>query len=163
MSELLKSAILGQFQAALSMLDDCIRACPAEHWDGLIAKYPFWMVAYHTLCFADLYLTRTEADFKPGPMHPRGMDELEEEYPSRRFTKEEILGYVAACRDKLDKTIASESAKSLAGHSGHPRRKLSRAELHIYNLRHVQHHAGQLGAFLRRVGVDTSWVGSGRK
>jgi hypothetical protein len=30
-------------------------------------------------------------------------------------------------------------------------RKITRGELHIYNLRHVQHHAGQLSAYLRRV------------
>jgi len=33
----------------------------------------------------------------------------------------------------------------------------SRAELPRYSLRHLQHHTGQLGAFLRRAKVATRW------
>jgi len=37
----------------------------------------------------------------------------------------------------------------LAGQSGFHRRKCSGAELHVYNIRHVQHHAAQLSLRLR--------------
>lgn len=163
--ELARHAVWSQMDAALLMLEDCVRQCPAEHWDSPIAKYPFWQVAYHTLCFVDLYLARDEREWQPrtgeGGLHPAGWAELDEEYPSRRFTQEEILGYLALCRRLARESIGRESAESLAGPSGFARRKISRLEMHIYNLRHVQHHAGQLSASLRRVGVDTRWVSAG--
>jgi hypothetical protein len=39
--------------------------------------------------------------------------------------------------------------------------------LHIYNIRHVQHHSGQLSAYLRRIGAGINdpkalpWIGTG--
>ena len=153
-----------QFGAALDMLEECIRACPDEHWDDLIAKYPFWHVVYHTLCFVDVYLCPTNDDWVPqtGPqgLHPLGRVELDEEYPSRRFTRAEMLRYMAMCREKLAAQMARETAEVLRGPSGFGHLPFSRAELHVYSVRHVQHHTGQLGACLRRAGVDTRWVKS---
>jgi uncharacterized damage-inducible protein DinB len=155
-------AIRAQYEAALSMLDECIRLCPEQHWDGIIGKYPFWMVAYHTLCFTDLYLEPDESTFKTHPrLHPKGMQEFDDEYPSRRFAQAELLEYLQLCRAKLARRLAAETPEVLAGPSGHARRKFSRAELHLYSMRHVQHHAGQLSAFLRRAGVETHWASSG--
>jgi hypothetical protein len=172
MTDHLKHILAAQFEAALCMLRNCIRKCPPEHWDGpthLIAKYCFWQVAYHTLCFVDLYLSPSDAAWRPrtgkGGLHPAGRAELDEEYPSRRFSQAELLAYLSICRQKmrevLGDTPAAETRKSLEGPSGFRRLRFSRAELHLYNIRHVQHHAGQLGAYLRRVGVDTPWVKSG--
>lgn len=179
-----KPILAAQFEASLRMLHDCIRQCPPEHWDSLIAKYPFWMVAYHTLCFVDLYLSPGEAVWQPrtgegsggvGGLHPLGWAELNDEYPSRRFSQAELLGYVEICRRMLGVVLGDndgaaskeasraqpETDESLEGPSGFSRLPFSRAELHLYNIRHIQHHTGQLSAFLRRVGVDTKWARSG--
>ena len=59
--------------------------------------------------------------------------------------------------------LDAETEGSLGGPSGFARRAFSRLEMHLYNLRHIQHHTGQLSAFLRRAGVDTRWVGAGRR
>ncbi len=140
-----------------------------------IAKYPLWQVAYHTLCFVDCYLSPSNDDFQklvaeraaasPPAFNPqpKGMAELEDEYPSRLFTREELLAYTALCREKIDAVMASESAAILEGPSGFSWLPFSRAELHLYNLRHIQHHTGQLSAALRRigVGVETRWIRSG--
>lgn len=159
-----------QFRAALAMLEQCIDVCPADHWDVRIATYPFWQVVYHTLCFLDCYLTPSNDEFKrlvearahePFNPQPRGMAELEDEYPSRRFTREEMLAYAAFCREKLDTTMEVETDASLAGASGFSWLTFTRAELHLHNLRHVQHHTGQLTASLRRVAVETRWVKMG--
>ncbi len=162
MNDRFKNAVVTQFEAALAMLDECIQKCPHEHWDGLIARYPFWQVAYHVLCFVDYYLAPSEAAFKPrADFHPHGMSELNDEYPSRRFSQKELLDYTLICRDKLRATLAAETRESLETISGFPRQPFSRAGLHLYSLRHVQHHTGQLGAFLRRHGIDTAWVKTG--
>ena len=42
------------------------------------------------------------------------------------------------------------------------RRYFTRAELHLYNIRHIQHHAAQLILRLRLdTDVDIPWVGRG--
>ena len=163
--------IASQFHAALSMLAECVEKCPPEHWDAkppyVVGEQPFWMVAYHTLCFVDCYMAanneRFEAEIgqrKPG-FHPAGMKELSEEFPSRRFERDEIRPYVEFCRDRVRSVLEGETEPTLAGASGFSWLDISRGELHLYNLRHLTHHTGQLTAFLRRVGVETKWVKAG--
>jgi hypothetical protein len=74
MVDLTRGAFISQFEAALAMLNECLHKCPAEHWDSLIAKYPFWMVAYHTLCFVDCYLAPSNEafEFRPDCTPPDG-------------------------------------------------------------------------------------------
>jgi hypothetical protein len=171
MTDRLKPILLSQFEAALCMLDDCIRKCPPGHWDGpapthTIAKYPFWLVAYHTLCFVDCYLAPSNEAWQPHPdLHPAGRAELEEEYPSRVFSQDELIRYADICRGKLRAVLgegpAAETAETLTHPSGFSWLPFSRAELHLYNIRHIQHHTGQLGAYLRRLGVELRWVKTG--
>ncbi len=167
MTDDLKPILLAQFDAALCMLRDCIERCPPEHWDGLIAKYPFWQVAYHTLCFVDLYLSPGDEVWRPrtGGLHPAGRAELDEEYPSRRFTRAELLDYVSICRRQLHEVLGEAPSagqrESLEAPSGFPWLPFSRAELHLYNIRHIQHHTGQLSAYLRRAAVPTDWIKTG--
>lgn len=165
--EILSRIVLNQIEAALAMLHDALATCPPEHWDGPVGKYPFWQVAYHTLCFVDLYLSPSEAAFEIRAIHPQGMREYDEEYPSRRFEQAELLEYACFCRDKARIVLAAETPATLAGPSGHSYRKISRGELHVYNLRHLAHHTGQISAYLRRAdakfqGMDMlRWVSGG--
>jgi uncharacterized damage-inducible protein DinB len=155
MLDLYKQSVLSQFEAALWMLRDCIEKCPHEHWSGptsRIAKYEFWHVVHHTLSCADGYLSRDEHEFVPRPeFHPAGVSDIENEYPSRMFKKAEMLDYLMVCLRKLREAIPMETEQSLRGPSGFSWVKVSRAELHLYNIRHVMHHTGMLSAFLRRV------------
>src|SRR5437773_2146517 len=70
--------------------------------------------------------------------------------------------WVGGCRAKAAEVVGAETRETLEGPSGHGRLKFSRLELHLYNVRHIQHHTGQLTAFLRRVGVKTGWVKTGQ-
>jgi hypothetical protein len=150
MVEYVRTILAGQFEASLAMLNDCVEKCPPEHWDGKIAKYAFWQVAYHTACYADLYLSPNKESFKFHNVHPQGWREFDDEFPSRRFEKRDLLDYLAHCHQKALRTFPLETEKSLAGPSGFSWCSFSRGELHIYNIRHIQHHTGQLGAYLRR-------------
>jgi len=169
MIEHMKKIFTGQLEAALAMLNDCVGQCPPEHWDGKIAKYTFWQVAYHTACYGDLYLSPSKEAFRLRNIHPQGWKEFEEEFPSRRIEKTEILDYIAHCREKAGPAIAAETRETLEGPSGYSWCPFSRAELHVYNIRHVQHHTGQLGVYLRRADVSLQkqdalrWVRTGWK
>lgn len=165
MIEQVKKTLTGQFEASLCMMNACIAKCPPDHWNGKIAKYAFWHVAHHTLCFVDLYLSIDEESFQFRKFHPQGWSDFNEEFPSRAFDQAEIAEYLQICRQKAIDTFAADTPESLERPSGFKRLAFSRLELHLYNLRHLQHHTGQLGASLRRIdeSIDPFWVGSGWK
>ncbi|HEV2438920.1 MAG TPA: DinB family protein [bacterium] len=150
-----RTILAGQFEASLAMLDVCIRGCPERHWDGRIARYPFWQIAYHTLCFVDLYLSPGESAFQPRDIHPGALRDTFEEPPGRRFDQRELTAYAGICRQQALDVLAAETFESLQRSSGFSWLPMSRGELHIYNIRHIQHHAGQLSAYLRR--VEPAW------
>lgn len=166
MLELYKQVIVSQFEAALAMLNQCIAACPSEHWEGKVANGTFRWVAYHTLFFADLYLSPSEEAFQRRDLHQRGGDEAGDE-AAQGLSKDDTLAYVPLVRQKLLETMAAETAESLAGPSGFSWRKFTRAEIHLYNIRHIQHHTGQMSAYLRRIAPEQfpqrslPWIGAG--
>jgi hypothetical protein len=137
-----------------------------ERWDDKIANGTFRWVVYHTLFFLDLYLSPDEAGFELRELHERGGDERQP-IECIGLDKADALSYVAICRQKIDDTLAAETEASLAGSSGFSWYKVSRGELHIINIRHVQHHTGQLSAHLRRVDArladrnELRWVQTG--
>jgi hypothetical protein len=168
MLEYVKTILTGQFEATLSMMDHCLRACPPAHWEGKIANGTCRWAAYHTLFWVDVYLSPGDEDaFVLREFHHRGGDERTDAPNNPGLSLEETLDYVEICRRKMLETLAAESAASLQGPSGFACRPITRGELHVYNLRHVQHHTGQISAYLRRVEPSLSnsnalrWVGTG--
>lgn len=150
MPDYLKQILIGQFEAALCMLNQCIAACPPDYWESKIANGTFRWVAYPTLFFTDLYLSPSEHEFELRDLHERGGDERGPDL-NPGLSQEEALAYVSICRQKLHDSLAAETPESLEGESGFSYRRFTRGELYIYNLRHIQHHTGQLSAFLRRI------------
>jgi hypothetical protein len=166
MLDLLKQSLLSQLEAGLAMLNQCIVACPPEHWESKIANDSFRQVAYHTLFFTDLYLSPDEAAFLLRDLHTHGGDERGPTL-SPGLPQDQTLAYLPLLRQKALDILTAETADSLRGPSGFSWRKTSRTELHIYNIRHLQHHTGALGAFLRKNvpalqdSQSILWVGSG--
>jgi len=170
MIELFKRALVGQFGASLSMLNECVVQCPDECWEGHVGGYAFWHVAYHTLFYTDLYLSRDEQSFRLPSFHRedyqffghRPWPPFEAIVAETPYAKEVILQYVGMCRDKASESIAAETAESLEGPCGFWWYELPRTEFHLNNLRHIQHHAAQLSLYLRKsAGVEIDWVATG--
>jgi hypothetical protein len=167
MLDTLKTLLARQYEAALGTLNLAVVRCPDASWDGRVANWRFCQAAFHAVMFTDLYLQPTddEAAFKRQPFHlDRSTDfgdyeELADRPQVMTYAKPFVLAYLGHARAKARETIAAESAEALAGPSGFAWRKCSRAELHVYNIRHVQHHAAQLGLRLRLdAGIDVPWV-----
>ena len=150
MIDYVKQILTGQYEASLAMLNACIEACPDEHWDGKIANGTFRWVAYHTLFFLDLYLSPSNEAFELRELHERGGDERQP-IACPGLSKTDMLAYVQICRQKIADALSAESLETLQGPSGFSWYKITRGELHLCNIRHVQHHTGQLSAFLRRI------------
>ena len=152
MSNYLSTILLGQYEASLCMLRETLVACPEEQWTGKIAFLRFGEAAYHVLFFTDYYLTQSEAAFELRELNVRGGDERKVVF-SPGLSRAETIEYLDICRKKMQETIAAETQQSLEAPARFERRNFSRGELHIYNIRHVQHHAAQMSAYLRRIGA----------
>ena len=166
MLDYVQQVLTTQYEAGLSMLRQCIAACPPGHWEDKIAQGTFRWVAYHTLFYTDLYLTTSNEAFELRDFHQRGGDERgPQAMPG--LSQEETLAYIPLCRDKMLAAVAAETEQSLLGPSGFFWYDITRGEMHLVNIRHIQHHTGQLSAFLRRIddrfndGKTIRWIGSG--
>jgi hypothetical protein len=155
----LKHAVWGQFGAAIDALENAIVACPDQVWGEGPTPQAFWYLAYHTLFWLDLYLSGTPEGFTPaapftlGELDPAGV------YPDRIYTKAELQAYLEHSRRKCRATITAMTDEHAAKPSDFERLGLSHAELLLYNLRHVQHHVGQLQLLLRqRADSAPRWV-----
>jgi hypothetical protein len=168
MLEAYKTLVTNQFEAAFCTLNACIDRCPEELWDRPVGSYPVSLVAFHTLFFADFYLEANETSIRTQQFHQEqalvfaGYEQLEPREPVGRYEKGFIKAYLEHCRQKAIRVVAAETEASLKGPSGFARRNCTRAELHVYNMRHVQHHAAQISLRLRLdADIDIPWVSSG--
>jgi hypothetical protein len=162
-----------QFEAALCTLSRCIDACPDENWNAPVANLAFCQVAFHTLFFVDYYLepqAPTADELRLQPFRREHADffrDYEELQPRKQillYDRPGVQEYLAHCRAKAARVIAAETAESLTAPCGFPPKTFSRAELHVYSIRHIQHHAAQLSLRLRLdTGADIHWIGSGWK
>ena len=114
----------------------------------------------------DYYLSTGEESFSLRDLHLVGGDEREP-VNSPGLAQAATLEYVPICLEKIRTTIASETETTLQQPSGFSWLPFTRGELHLYNLRHVQHHTGQLSAQLRRLDPNCAsremlrWVRTG--
>src|SRR5919108_4187638 len=100
MIDYLKTLLTGQFEASLCMLNSCVRECPQEHWENKIANATFRQVAYHTLFYADLYLSPSLEAFEATDLHRRGGLRPARAMDCVGLTKDDTLAYLAVCRRK---------------------------------------------------------------
>lgn len=167
-----KESFWQQFGAAISFLDETIRACPDELWRAALwqagDKKPefaqFWYIAYHTLFWLDAYLTGTEEGFLPPP--PFALIEQDDDgpLPERVYTKGELLAYLSDCYRKCQATIEAQTPETAQRLCQFGWGECSFQELLIYNLRHVHGHAAQLNMLLgQQVGPQRDYVTQARR
>lgn len=165
-----KQLITSQFEASLSTLAHCVERCPDTLWNAPVAKYPFCQVAFHTLFFADFYLEPNDQSLRQQPFHLGNptlfgdYEQLQHREPTSLYDRDQIRKYLTFCHQKAVDAVAAETDATLCAPAQFARRNCSRAELHVYNIRHIQHHAAQLILRLRiDTEVDIPWIGRGWK
>ena len=168
MLDTFKGLIASQFEAALCTLNICIDRCPEASWDAPVGNWPFCQVAFHTLFFTDYYLGLNEESLRRQSFHRDNerffgdYEQLEDRKPVSRYVKASIRKYMDHCREKVKQVIASETAESLSAKAGFEGREFSRAELHVYTIRHIQHHAAHMSLRLRiDAQQEIPWIGIG--
>ena len=163
-----KQLIARQYEAAFCTLRACVVRCPQENWNAPVARYPFSQVVVHTLIFADLYLSRDEEEMRAQLYHQENSqffgeyEQLQDREPTEVYERAAVQSYLDFCRDKSQNVALAETNESLLKPCGFPGKDFSRAELHVCNIRHIQHHSAQLTLRLRLDSkVDAPWVSSG--
>ena len=161
----LKNLLLSQHQAALTTLAKCIELCPDGAWNEKVANLPISTAVFHTLFWTDMYLERSTEHLKDQEYHKTNSEifgeyeELASDLQKRTYERSQVDNYFEFCRAKAAKVILAETDESLAEKSGFDWLDCSRAEVHVYSSRHIQHHAAQISVRLRvNHGVDVPWV-----
>jgi len=159
MDQTWKASTWEQFGAALDMLEQAVHACPDELWGERSRRPEFWYIVFHTLFYLDLYLSDSAEGFTPPA--PFTLDELDDRglMPDRVYTKKELLEYLEHGRQKCRSRIASLTEEGAERRSGFRWLDMPVAAAHLYNLRHLQHHVGQLYLLLRQtVDATPGWI-----
>jgi hypothetical protein len=145
-----------QFGATIDMLENAVTACPDSLWN---TESRFWYNAYHTIFYLDYYLsTEPEKFFPPLPFTLSEFDPVGI-LPDRVYTKNELLNYIEHCRRKCYDLITGLTRENADRRFVNEYKNFNILEMMIYNMRHVQHHAGQLNMLLRQNNIDAPrWV-----
>lgn len=143
----IQEIIQSQYFAALEMLKHVIVQCPGALWDAPGYNDPCWKTSYHALYYAHLYLQDTEKDFSRWPQD----QDPQSESP---FTREQLLDYLAFVQKQVQERVPALNLEANSGFDWLPFNKL---ELQLYNIRHIQQHAGEL---YERLGsnIEIDWV-----
>jgi hypothetical protein len=160
----IKKMIQRQMGSSLLMLEEAIRKCPEPLWNSPDYKNRFWHIAYHTVFYAHLYLQDSDKSFEPWPKHrvnyqylgrvpwpPHDQPRINEPYG-----KNEVLEYLGFCKNEVENRIPPMRLEAESGFFWLP---FSKLELQLYNIRHTQHHTGQLIDRLRtKEDIEVPWV-----
>ena len=157
----IRSMLARQFGATAQMLQESIESCPGQIWTKGLGGAAFWHQAYHTIFFLDFYLHKREADFTPAPIHRENLPYLSAAPSGEPYSKTTLLEYLQQVRQRAQLLLAELTEDDLTAPSPVPWYTIPRGEFLLNNLRHAQHHIGQLNMILRAHGVSPpEWRGS---
>ena len=161
-----RQVIQSQYRASLDMIGEAIATCSDTLWEDPAYTNRFWHIAYHALFYTHLYLQDSGQTFVPWSKHRQEYEFLGPlPFPPHRepnigepYTKKEVLEFLELCRNEVEERVSSLDLEAASGFDWLPFGKL---ELQFYNIRHLQHHTGQLIERLRNVqDVGIGWVAS---
>ena len=152
----MKTILWNQFGAAIDMLENAVAECPDSLWND---SSQFWYKAYHCIFFLDYYLSEDADNFMPPKPFTLSEFNPDGEMPERVYSKEELITYINFCREKCRKLISALSEENLKKRFKNQYMDYSRLEIILDNMRHVQHHTGQLNLLIRHSGdIPPDWV-----
>ncbi len=162
-------SLKSQYHASLEMFKEAIEKCPDELWLDNQSINAFWQVAYHALFYVHMYLQPDLESFKPWAEHQSkvqyqngfaGPANEGNQLPliPEPYSKAQVLKFLSICNNMVD--AALDSFDLLESKSGFPWYTCTKLEHQIISIRHLQHHAAQLGDRLRNAnGVGLTWWG----
>jgi hypothetical protein len=156
--DVIRQTVKSQYGAALAMLRAAITQCPDALWDDPTDTNRYWHVVYHALFYAHLYLAPSLEAFQPWAKHREESGSLSIAHAAP-YSRDEVLEFLGVCAARVAEMVATLDFAAPSGFHWLPMNKL---ELQLYNIRHIQTHAGELAERLsQRAGIDVAWVSMG--
>jgi hypothetical protein len=158
MTNQLQESLWRQFGASIDMLTNVILNCPDNYFS---TNKRFYYLAYHSVLLLDYYLSIPPTDFRPilpftiKEKDQRPPDSIGDMIPDMIFTKQELLDYLHRARVKCKQLIEGLTEDTILNTrftEGEQEGDMdySILEILLYNLRHTQHHIGQLNLIIRQ-------------
>jgi len=161
-----KPVIISQYKAALKMLMNVITKCPDGLWDDSSYESPYWRIVYHALFYAAFYTSQGPETFIPWEKHKENYNFLGNIGPDggtftieNSYSKAELMDYAETVFKGIEPAVIKLNDDEKCAFYWLP---ISTMELQLYNIRHLQHHTGQLVERLHQNGIKgINWVGRG--
>ena len=159
----MKQQLIGQYDASLSMLKNCIEQYDDSIWyDCQNYTNSAWHIAYHVIFFANIYSCPKESDIRAWPKETENYHILgktpwpphEKIRLEKSYSQKEILEYLEHVTECIPTYLEGMNADEKCWPSWY---NLSQFEFHLNNIRHIQHHTAQLlerHCALRRISVE---------
>ena len=144
----------------LEMLSQALHACPDELWDARDDGPPFWQYVYHALVGVDFWLSDSPQAFAFPAFHTREALIESGETPEEALSREQIEGYLEQVTAKSRAFLHRLTPETLLQETEFVGQSWTAADRILVQVRHVQHHVGQLNTVLKRkVGKAPGWLG----
>ncbi len=155
--------IISQYKASLRMLTDVINKCPESLWNDSSYENQYWRIVYHALFYTALYLSESPEKFVAWHKHRATYNYLGSLTSDNKpvvidsiYTKDEMIEYTSMISQNCERLVKQNEGKK----SGFDWLVMTRLELQFYNLRHLQHHIGELTERLHQLGIKgIRWEG----
>ena len=158
MTNKIQEGLWRQFGASIDMLQNAISFCPESYFT---TNKRFYYLAYHCVLFLDYYLSIPPKDFSPilpftiKDKEQRPLESIGDIVTDKIYSKEELIDYINKSRLKCKTLIESLSDNEKLNNrftEGNQEGDMDYPilEILLYNLRHTQHHIGQLNLIMRQ-------------
>lgn len=158
MTNKIQESLWRQFGASIDMLINVIVNCPESYFS---TNKRFYYLAYHSVIFLDYYLSIPPKDFSPilafttKDKDQRPPESIGDMVPDKIYSKQDLIDYLKhsrlKCKNLIESLINNEKLNvrftegSQEGDMDYPI-----LEILLYNMRHTQHHTGQLNLLMRQ-------------
>lgn len=159
MSDLMAKDVISQYDRAFATIRGIVEAFPEDAWrkpHGDIYYIPS-RIAYHLAVFTDRFTAAGYKDPDFASKLPFGawMEATPETLPDRAAFLAYFDGVVAKAKEALsgldDEALASPPAQEVS------RLGASQAGVHVYSMRELSAHTGELNKMLIENGIDDVW------
>ncbi|MGB6386480.1 MAG: DinB family protein [Terriglobales bacterium] len=163
----LSHLLVSQYRASLAMLKQAIEICPEDLWLSAEYRNKSWHIAYHAVFYTYFYVQAGEKDLPTWAKHqpdlqylgPRPWAPNDAPAVVKPYSRADVLEYHKLCCTEVEARVPKLDLSAASGFYWLPFNKM---ELQLYNIRHLQHHTGQLADRLRTVAdVGVDWVRAG--
>ena len=144
----LDSILLNQYNAALSMLENCINNYKDDIWynsDNYLN--PAWQIAYHTIYYANIYCSSSRKEIVHWENEIADYNMLKRTSKSKRkkadkkYSQKEMKDFLNFVKKNIPQYLTNMKPDNKCWPNWY---NLQQNEFHINNIRHIQHHTAQL-------------------